>query len=219
MNASAIVGRIDELMEIARPKGGPLDDEVFGELMLGATSVLTMLYGPKSVHLIAFQEQVKVAEKATASSGIQYQHYTIAGIVAGVLKNTKREIASGLIGSLTQQVTGDVLTDFMKLSRIALEENNNDAKNVAAVLAAAAFEDAIRRMGTTLAGAAATEDLSKTLEKLKEAGIVQSPQIGIAQSYLSFRNHALHANWDKIQREAVQSVLGFTEQLLLKHFQ
>lgn len=40
----------------------------------------------------------------------------------------------------------------------------------------------------------------------------------IAQSYLSFRNHALHANWDKIEKESIHSVLGFVEQLLLKHF-
>jgi hypothetical protein len=53
---------------------------------------------------------------------------------------------------------------------------------------------------------------------LKDAGVIQSPQIGIAQSYLSLRNHALHANWDEIGRESIHSVLGFTEQLLLKHF-
>ncbi len=48
--------------------------------------------------------------------------------------------------------------------------------------------------------------------------MIKSPQIGIAQSYLTFRNRALHANWNEIQRESVVSVLGFVEQLLLKHF-
>jgi len=56
------------------------------------------------------------------------------------------------------------------------------------------------------------------LNKLKDAGVIKSPQLGIAQSYLSFRNHALHANWDKIEKESVASVLGFVEELLLKHF-
>jgi len=42
----------------------------------------------------------------------------------------------------------------------------------------------------------------------KEWASPQSPQVGIAQSYLSFRNHALHANWDKIERESIHSAGG-----------
>ena len=52
----------------------------------------------------------------------------------------------------------------------------------------------------------------------KEVSVLVAPQLGIALSYLSFRNHALHAEWQKIDRASVQSVLGFVEQLLLKHF-
>ena len=74
-------------------------------------------------------------------------------------------------------------------------------------------------MGAELAGVIEPDDLSEVINQLKENGVLQSPQLGIAQSYLSFRNHALHANWNKIQRESVDSVLGFVEQLLLKHFQ
>lgn len=111
-----------------------------------------------------------------------------------------------------------MLTDFIQLARNALNQSDDGAKNVAAVLAAAAFEDTIRRMGENFAGVIGQDDLSEVLKKLKDAGAIQSPQVGIAQSYLSFRNHALHANWDKIQRESIQSVLGFVEQLLLKHF-
>ncbi len=80
------------------------------------------------------------------------------------------------------------------------------------MLTAAAFEDTIRRMGETFAGVIGQDDLSNVSTKLKDTGIIQSPQVGIAQSYLSFRNHALHANWDKTERESIHSVLGFVEQ-------
>lgn len=53
---------------------------------------------------------------------------------------------------------------------------------------------------------------------MKDAGLLVAPQLGIALSYLNFRNHALHAQWNVIDRAAVESVLGFVEQLLLKHF-
>ena len=42
---------------------------------------------------------------------------------------------------------------------------------------------------------------------------------GTRQSYLTFRNHAMHAQWNEIESEAVNSVLGFVEQLVLKYFQ
>jgi hypothetical protein len=72
--------------------------------------------------------------------------------------------------------------------------------------------------GETFAGVIGKDDLASVLTKLKDAEVMKSPQIGTAQSYLSFRNHALHANWEDVQRESVHSILGFVEQLLLKHF-
>ena len=73
-------------------------------------------------------------------------------------------------------------------------------------------------MGSKLAGVVGDDDLKDIIHTLQSAGVLQSPQLGIALSYLNFRNHALHANWDKIERESVHSVLGFVEELLLKHF-
>lgn len=146
------------------------------------------------------------------------QDNQVAGEAIGTLKNLKREIELGITGSLRHQITGEVLTDLIQLARTVLNEPGNDAKDVASVLTAAAFEDTIRRMGETLAGLMGKDDLVDVLKKLKDAEVMKSPQVGIAQSYLSFRNYALHANWDNIQRESVLSVLGFVEQLLLKHF-
>lgn len=133
--------------------------------------------------------------------------------------NLRAELDAGLVGSLQQRIVGDVLADFIQLVRAALDEPTAEAKNVAAVLAAAAFEDTIRRMGSNLAGVTSREKLSDVIEVLKSRGILQPPQLGIAVSYLNVRNLALHANWDQIERAAVHSVLGFVEQLLLKHFQ
>lgn len=130
----------------------------------------------------------------------------------------KADIEAGLVGNLRQQITGEILTDLILLSRSVLDEQGDKAKNVAAVLAAAAFEDTLRRMGATLLGIVGKDDLTEVLKQLKDAGIIKSPQLGIAQSYFNFRNRALHANWEDIQKESIHSVLGFVEQLLMKHF-
>jgi len=58
-------------------------------------------------------------------------------MVAGVLRNVSAELDAGLVGSLRQQAAGEVLADFLSLSRKTLEEAGDQAKNVAAVLAAA----------------------------------------------------------------------------------
>lgn len=166
------------------------------------------MYGDKSPQLAAFTQQIQ--ENRAPQDVVRCCN--------GVLANLKRELQHGLTGDLRKQISGEVLADLIQLSRSALNQQGDGAKNVAAVLAAAAFEDTIRRMGKTFAGVIGHDDLSDILKQLKDANVMQSPQVGIAQSYLNFRNHALHANWDKIEGESIHSVLAFVEQLLLKHF-
>jgi hypothetical protein len=203
METSDIVKRIDELL------AAPSTTITLQEIPHGTVSLLSLVYGEKSPQLTAHTKEIGEI-RAHPSLVLHSCH--------GALHSMKREIESGLTGNLRQQITGEVLTDLIQLSRTVLSEQGDKAKNVSAVLAAAAFEDAIRRMGKTLAGVPGEDDLSEVLKKLKDTGVMQGPQVGIAQSYLSFRNHALHANWDKIEKESIHSVLGFVEQLLLKHF-
>jgi hypothetical protein len=56
------------------------------------------------------------------------------------------------------------------------------------------------------------------LQRLRDAGVLANTQFTIAGGYLNFRNNALHADWDKLERESVASVLAFVQELLLKHF-
>ena len=86
----------------------------------------------------------------------------------------------------------------------------------AAVLAAAAFEDVLRRLAD-LKGVAHKEKLADVLMALKDLGILQGAEVGIAQSYLSFRNRSLHAQWNEVDGPAIESALAFIEQLILKH--
>jgi hypothetical protein len=185
------------------------------ELPHATISLLSLVYGERSPQLASYSKEIDKIRADTHGAG---NPSLMVRSAHGALSSLKREIESGLIGSLRQQITGEVLTDLVQLSRTIITEQSDQGKNVAAVLAAAAFEDTIRRMGKTLAGVIGQDDLSDVLKKLKDAGTMQGAQVGIAQSYLSFRNHALHANWDKIEKESIHSVLGFVEQLLLKHF-
>jgi len=138
--------------------------------------------------------------------------------VRGALQNLREEIAGGLLTSVERRVTSDVLGDLLQLARLALAGATEGEKNVAAVLAAVAYEDTIRRIAKEHAGAIGRDKLESVIDRLKDAGLLVAPQLGIALSFLSFRNHALHAEWDEIDKTSVTSVLSFVQELLLKHF-
>jgi hypothetical protein len=191
-------------------------NEDFGRVVQGTTGIIELLYGRESGQLSTFKEALAIQKGNVSSSFFRGGCVRLA---LGVLENIVAELDAGLIGSIRQQAAAEVLTDFVALSRSALGEAGGQAKNVAAVLAAAAFEDSVRRLGAAHAGTVGGEKLADVLTALKNSGFLQGPQVAIAQSYLTFRNHAMHAQWDKIESEAVNSVLGFVEQLVLKYFQ
>jgi hypothetical protein len=217
MDEQRIRSRIKLLIEKANSR---VDEAVYGEVVHGAASIMTLVHGPGSKQLAALDRAIADEQRRIAAILLhQDQREIIAKIIAGALAGVLAEIDAGLVGSIRQQAAAEVLADFVALSRSALEDGGGQGKNVASVLAAAAFEDSIRRLGATHAGIIGGEKLADVLEALKKSGFLQGPQVAIAQSYLTFRNHAMHAQWDKIESEAVNSVLGFVEQLVLKYFQ
>lgn len=214
METKDILKRIDELVEL-QGDGATITSDA-AELSQGCVSLLSLVYGQNCLQVQQFT--TAIAALKTVNPAAAYTHMGVVTTAKGTLKNLKREIESGLTGSLRHQITGEVLTDFIELAKAVLEESREGAKNVAAVLAAAAFEDTLRRMGENLAGVIGDEDLPDVLKALKDAGVIRGPQVGIVQSYFTFRNKALHANWNEIQKESVLSAIALVEGLLVKHF-
>src|SRR6266542_6797970 len=205
MREQEIRKRIDVLLTT-----NPTGFEVYN----GALSLVSSLYGPQSPQVKDLTEKSKSLSSRYAGDGLER---VLLGVSEGVLQNLKAEIECGLVTSLQSSVTGEVLTDFLRLARAALREKGEGAKNVAAVLAAALFEDTLRRIAAQN-GIPHIEKLQELLTTLKDNQILQGTQVGIANSYLNFRNSALHAQWERVERESIVSVLGFVEQLLMKHF-
>lgn len=208
MDESAIRRRLGELLSLKTLT----DRQASSHAFQGALTLLTAVYGPTSPHV---KDLERLAGRRSPASDDSFERGSAA---KGALQNLQGDLDAGLVGSLRNQIAGSVIAGFLDLARLTLEQPGDNAKNVAAVLAAAAYEDTLRRMGAELAGVVERPKLAVVLENLKSSGALQGSQFGIAQSYLQFRNDALHADWPKLQRESVASVLGFVEQLLLKHF-
>ena len=213
MDVSSLCKRVDALLSALNQSP---TIELQNYSYHGAISLMQALYGSNSNQEQALSRSIERLSKDIHPATQSIINQSIL-VIKGTLTSIKAELDSGFIGTLRGRLTGETLTDFIKLARAVLEETNNDAKNVAAVLAAAAFEDVIRRLAN-LRGGKDTEKLADVLIWLKDMGVLQGSEVGIAQSYLSFRNRALHAKWDEVDLPSVGSVLAFSEQIILKNF-
>ncbi len=174
-----------------------------------ATSLLTFAYGAKSPQLESFRAHV-------AEDRDNPRLMCAAGRAA--LQTLSADLELGLTGSLGLRGAGDVLGDLVGLAREALESNTEGANNVAAVLTAAALEDALRRLGEEKAGVVGRPRLESVIDALKAAGELPAARARIAGSLLGFRNDALHADWKRLDRGATYTALEFVQRLLLDHF-
>lgn len=216
MDENRILARIDELLEFPAKGRFQNPPEAAGDLQHGTLTLLALTHGENSQQVKAFNDAVAMIKKSRDNF---YQSCADVGKHSlGVLGSLKREIESGLIGSIRREVTGEVLADFVQLAQASLDENTDATKNVAAVLAAAAFEDSIRKLGAVYCDIHTRESLPHILARLKDANVLKGSQVGVVQANFQFRNDAMHADWDKIDRVAIVTILGLVQQLLMKHF-
>lgn len=224
MDKDAILNRIRELISLSESVKGGKAIEQGSSLFLGAMGIFCLLYGEDSQqvkYILDLREKARAQALHMPDMELGETETTLEILARGIkgcLENLRTEVEVGLLRNLQNKFTGAVLSDFILLAREALSESGDGGKNVAAVLAAAAYEDTIRRMGSELAGISGRPNLLDVTIELKNKNILEGPQVVIAQGYLNFRNNALHADWDKIGKESIESILGFVEQLLLKHF-
>ncbi len=216
MNQRAILDRIEALQNVTWESGR--GESCATELLHGTITLLEAVHGERCRQVESLQSGISALEKAlTGRGGIALPHAVYLR-ARGALQNLKGEIEGGIVGSLARTITGEVMSDFVLFAKASLERDGEDAKNVAAVLAAAAFEDTIRRMGLMFAGMVERVDLSAILVELKNREVLQGSLVGLVQSQLQFRNQALHAQWTKIDRIAVGTAIQLVEGLLQKHF-
>jgi hypothetical protein len=121
----------------------------------------------------------------------------------------------GLFMQVEKAISGEVLGGFVELAKIALSEGHKD---VAAVLASAALEDALKRFAKQNGLEVGDRVMQDVVAALKSKGLVGGAQKTLLDAMPKIRDYAMHANWDKLSPEDVNSMIGFVEQFLLTHF-
>lgn len=173
-----------------------------------ATSVQSLLravFGETSEHYLNFNKAYKKC------NGYEHGVETLTHI----FNSAKEDFDGGYVFNVELRVSGEVFGDFVALARKALEEGHTD---VAAVLACAALEDALKRYATIKHLEVKDKAMTDVVNALKGAGHVAGAQKAMLDRMPTIRNYALHANWDKISEPDVGAVIGFVDQFLLTKF-
>jgi hypothetical protein len=133
----------------------------------------------------------------------------------GVFQAAKEDYEGGYVFNLYDRVSGELFGDFIALAKNALQEGHKD---VAAVLACAALEDALKKYAQRNDLDVGDQVMQAVVSALKSKGLVAGAQKSLLDTMPKIRDYAMHANWDKIKPEDVSSVIGFVEQFLLSNF-
>jgi hypothetical protein len=220
MNKDALVElyskRIDELttrVNDAQRLSDETDRSAVDAAYVGTLNVVQALYGPSSAQAKTLLEMHKLSN--TRGYSTIWLTQSFASSLRGVLANTKEELEAGLISSIAEQAAGEVIGDLVALAREQLREGYKD---VAAVLASAALEDAVKRKAAEQGINVQGKTLDSVINALKTKQFFTGAQAPIVASYVKLRNSAMHADWPKIQEADVSSLLGFLEPFLLKNF-
>jgi hypothetical protein len=132
-----------------------------------------------------------------------------------VFLSAKDDFDGGYVFDVDLRVSGEVFGDFVVLARHALLEGHKD---VAAVLASAALEDALKRYALAKELDVGDKTMQDVVNLLKGAGLVGGAQKTLLDAMPKLRNAALHAQWDKLTEPDVNSIIGFVESFLLTKF-
>ena len=135
--------------------------------------------------------------------------------LAGIFESAKEAFDEGYLFDVERDVSAEIFGDFVVLAKQALAEDNKD---VAAVLASAALEDALKRYAASNGLAVDDASMSKVIGALKSKGLVSGAQKSMLAAMLQMRNHAMHAKWEKFEKPDVSGLIGFVEHFLLTHF-
>ena len=136
-------------------------------------------------------------------------------LLQGLFFSAKEAFEGGYVFNVELTISGEIFGDFVVLAKQSLAEGHKD---VAAVLASAALEDALKRYakvnGLNVDGAT----MAKVINAIKSKGLVSGASNSILDSMLRIRNYTMHAEWEKVNEPDVNSIIGFVEQFLLQKF-
>ena len=182
-----------------------IEDQSWQKWATNVLNLLQQVFGVQSVHYQNFRCIYNKPSHGKSEFNAAF----------GVFLAAKEDYEGGYLFSLESTISGEIFGDFIALARHSINEGYKD---VAAVLACAALEDALKNIAVKYGLEVGNKPMKEVVSALKSIGLVGGAQKSLLNTMPKIRDYAMHANWEKIKPEDVSSVIGFIEQLLLQHF-
>lgn len=176
---------------------------------ISAQAAIAGAFGIHSPHFKSFDRELQAL-----SSRSVYADSLDA--LRGIFLAAKNDVDGSHLYDLQRSIAGEVVGDFVALGKLALDEGHH---TVAAVLASAALEDALKRYAARNEVEVTDKPMEDVINALKAKGLVSGPQKTILGALPRLRNKAMHAEWESLTPQDAGSLLGYVEQFLLNHFQ
>ena len=170
-----------------------------------AESLIKAVFGTDSPHYLNF---------ASALKDCNGRGDNIKALQA-IFMSAKEAYEGGYVFNVELSISGEIFGDFVVLAKQSLAEGYKD---VAAVLASAALEDALKRYAKVNGINVDDAVMTKVIGAIKSAGLVSGARKSMLDAMPKIRNYAMHAEWDKVSEPDVNSIIGFVEQFLLTEF-
>jgi uncharacterized protein YutE (UPF0331/DUF86 family) len=176
--------------------------------MASAANAIQQVTSPGSFYR---QELDRLMANDELRSGIP-EH--IIAKVLGVLESVHSEAQAGMLQRLEDQVAATAFDDFLDH---ASDYHKSGKLREAAVLASAVLEDAVKRVGAKNQAKTAAVSLDPLIDDLTSRGVFTAVKAKRLKSYAGVRNHALHAEWDKLDLKDVGAMISGVRELLDEH--
>jgi len=187
---------------------GIADPQSFYAWASSALNLLHGVFGEFSPHYERLHAEVEII----TNNYINENHLNAC---RGIFLGAKSDIDGGYLFNLQMSFSGEIFGDFVSAAKAALDEEKH---TVAAVLACAALEDALKRYATSKGLDVNDKTMDEVINALKSQGLVSGSQKSLLAAMPRIRNNAMHADWEKLTPQDTGSVIGFVEQFLLSHF-
>jgi uncharacterized protein YutE (UPF0331/DUF86 family) len=138
----------------------------------------------------------------------------IAEKVLGVLQSVHLEAQAGLLVKLEDQVVATTFDDFLDH---AAEYHRAGKIKEAAVLSSAVLEDTIKRIANKNGVEPKSLSLEPLIDELAKRAVFTPVKTKRIKSFAGVRNHALHAEWDKLDLKDVGAQIAGVRELLDEH--
>ncbi|HJR72483.1 MAG TPA: DUF4145 domain-containing protein [Luteimonas sp.] len=206
--------RFDELIEVGSriPLVGRdaanADAQAFYTWAASVLSLFHGVFGPESPHYTRFNNEISVIQN-------NYVTERMLHACRGIFIGAKSDFEGGYIFDIERSVSGELFGDLVALAKTSLTEGHH---TVATVLASAALEDALKRYATANDLTVDGNTMEQVVNALKSQGLISGPQKALLSAMPKIRNHAMHADWDKLTPQDAGSIVGFVEHFLLSNF-